>query len=58
MKFTRLDDGLQRTGIIEAATENARIAWVAEDANGPRRLLERATGFELRTLPDQVILPT
>jgi hypothetical protein len=47
---------LQRIGVIDATTEDSTMAWVAADAHGPRRLLERASGFELRICPEQLIL--
>lgn len=47
---------LQRTGVIEETTEDSAVAWVAADVRGPRQLLERARGFELRIGPEQLIL--
>jgi hypothetical protein len=49
------DGHLQRTGIIDEATEDSAIAWVAADAKEPRRLLECASGFELRICPEQLV---
>lgn len=46
---------LQRTGVIEEATEDSAMAWVAADVRGSRQLLERARGFELRIGPEQLI---
>jgi hypothetical protein len=46
---------LQRTGVIDEVTEDSAIAWVAADAKEPRRLFERASGFELRICPEQYI---
>lgn len=50
-----LDGALQRTGIIDGATEDSTIAWVAAAAKEPRRLLERASGFELRICFEQLV---
>ena len=47
---------LQRTGVIEEATEDSAVAWVAADVRGSRQLLERARGFELRIGREQLIL--
>ncbi|MEO8283473.1 MAG: hypothetical protein ABI568_08725 [Pseudarthrobacter sp.] len=51
-----LDSALQRTGIIDEATEDSTMAWVAADSKEPRRLLERASGFELRISFDELVL--
>lgn len=51
-----LNDVLQRIGVIDEATEDSAIAWVAADLHGPRRLLERTRGFELRIGPEQLFL--
>lgn len=51
-----LHGDLKRTGVVDAASEDSTIAWVAADATGPRRLLERANGFELRISPEQLVL--
>jgi hypothetical protein len=71
MKFIRFDDWrrlrgaeveiwhdghLQRTGIIDEATEDSTMAWVAADSKEPRRLLERGSGFELRICFEQLVL--
>lgn len=71
MEFIRFDDwrrlpgtevevwhggALQRIGVVDAATEDSTMAWVRADAYGPRKLLERASGFELRICPEQAIL--
>ena len=50
-----LDGTLQRTGVIDEVTEDSAIAWVAADAKEPRRLLERASGFELRICSEQLV---
>lgn len=50
-----LDGILQRVGVIEETTNDSSIAWVAADAEEPRRLLERAAGFELRISPEQLV---
>ena len=49
------DGALQRTGIIEESTEDSAIAWVAADGLEPRRLLERACGFEFRISSEQPV---
>lgn len=51
-----LRGALERTGIMDAATEDSTIAWIAADTAGPRRLFERSNGFELRVSPEQLIL--
>lgn len=50
-----LHGALERNGVIEEVTEDSTIAWVAADREGPRRLLERASGFELRICPEQLV---
>lgn len=51
-----LNGDLERTGVIDAASEDSTIAWVAADAINPRRLLERANGFELRISPEHPLI--
>lgn len=73
MKFIRFDDWRRLPGaqveiwhdgsflgirLVEAATEDSKIVWVAADANGPRKLLERTSGYVLKISPEQVLLRT
>lgn len=73
MKFIRFDDWrrlpgaavevwhlgtLQGIRIVETATEDSNIVWVAADASGPRKLLQRRSGYVLRIHPEEVLLRT
>jgi hypothetical protein len=42
---------LARVGVIDAATDDSSIAWVAPDGPNERRILEKAHGVELRVSP-------
>ena len=47
---------LLRTGVIDAATEDSTIAWIAADANDRRWLVDKASGFQLKISTNQLIL--
>lgn len=47
---------LLRTGVIDAATQDSAIAWIAADANDRRRLVDKASGFQLRISTQQLVL--
>lgn len=47
------DGSFLYAGFIDSATEDSAIAWLAAGSHGPRRILERADGIELRISPEQ-----
>jgi hypothetical protein len=47
---------LLRTGVVDAATDDSSIAWVAADANDRRRLVDKASGYVLKISSKQLIL--
>lgn len=49
---------LEGIRVVETATDDSKIVWVAADASGPRKLLERSSGYVLKVSPEQLLLRT